>query len=317
VPDLSPGSRPKLAYPVKIGSRGSPLALAQARELVCRLATAYGLDESRIEIVAIKTSGDKILNQPLNEAGGKGLFTKELDVALLSGDIAIAVHSAKDLPANLPEAIEIAGYLPREDVRDVWISPHALHPLKLAAGSVVGTASLRRAAMVKRLRPDLRIALLRGNVETRLAKLAKGEVAATLLALAGLKRLRLESEATAVLDAEEFVPAPGQGAIAMTVRHGDNAALRFLAPVTDQATSVALCAERAFLRVLDGSCKTPLGAHARAEGEGLAFHAIVLRPDGSQFFETAVSGPAVDAVRLGETAAKELLAQIPAGFFDP
>jgi hydroxymethylbilane synthase len=317
VPDLFSGSRPKSDCPIRIGSRGSPLALAQARELVCRLASAHHLDENFFEIVAIKTSGDKILNQPLNEAGGKGLFTKELDLALLNGDIEIAVHSAKDLPANLPSGVEIAGYLPREDARDAWVSPHAPHPLTLAAGSVVGTASLRRAAMVKRLRPDLRIALLRGNVETRLAKLAKGEVAATLFALAGLKRLGLESEATAVLDAGEFVPAPGQGAIAMTARSGDNATLRFLIPVTDQATSAALGAERAFLRVLDGSCKTPLGAHARAEGDRLAFHAIVLRPDGSLFFETAVLGPPSDAVRLGVTAAKELLAKIPAGFFDP
>jgi hydroxymethylbilane synthase len=302
---------------MRIGTRSSPLALAQARELVSRLALAHGLDENSIEIIAIKTSGDKILNQPLNEAGGKGLFTKELDLALLNGDIEIAVHSAKDLPAHLPSGMEIAGYLPREDARDAWVSPHAPHPLRLAAGMVVGTASLRRAAMVKRLRPDLRVALLRGNVETRLAKLAKGEFAATLLALAGLKRLGLESEATAVLDAGEFVPAPGQGAIAMTARSADNATLRFVAPVTDQTTSAALCAERAFLRVLDGSCKTPLGAHARFEGDGLFFHAIVLRPDGSLFFETAVSGPAGDAARLGEVAAKELLAQIPPGFFDP
>src|ERR1700745_1791195 len=161
-----------LVYPMRVGTRGSPLALAQARELVSRLATAHGLDENSIEIIAIKTSGDKILNQPLNEAGGKGLFTKELDLALLNGDIEIAVHSAKDLPANLPSGVEIAGYLPREDPRAAWVSPHAPHPLNMAAGRCVGTASLRRAAMVKRLRPDLRIALLRGNVETRLAKLA-------------------------------------------------------------------------------------------------------------------------------------------------
>jgi len=315
--ELSPASRPKLAYPIRIGSRGSPLALAQARELVRRLEKAHGLSEQNFAIVPIKTSGDKILNQPLDEAGGKGLFTKELDLALLGGDIEIAVHSAKDLPAYLPEGIEIAGYLPREDARDVWISPHAPHPRKLPAGSVVGTASLRRAALVRRLRPDLSIALLRGNVETRLEKVARGEIAATLLALAGLKRLGLQSKATAVLDAEEFVPAPGQGAIVMTARSGDNGALRFLAPVADQATSIALCAERAFLRVLEGSCKTPIGAHARMEGDTLAFVAIVLRPDGSQFFETAVSGPAGDAVRLGEMAAKALLAQIPAGFFAP
>jgi hydroxymethylbilane synthase len=291
------------------------LALAQARELQYRLEAAHGAVHA-IEIVAIKTSGDTILNLPLSEAGGKGLFTKELDLALAQGSIAMAVHSAKDLPVNLPAGIEIAGYLPREDVRDAWISPHAPHPLKLPPGSVVGTASLRRGAMVKRLRPDLKIALIRGNVETRLAKVAKGEVAATLLALAGLKRLGLAAAATAVLDVREFVPAPGQGALAITTRTGDRAARDFLAPVLDGATGVALAAERAFLRVLGGSCKTPIGAYARVEEGSVALRAIVLKPDGSQCFETDVSGPIGDAGSLGETAARNLAAQIPAGFFN-
>ncbi len=258
-----------------------------------------------------------ILNLPLSEAGGKGLFTKELDLALLEGNIEMAVHSAKDLPTILPEGIEIAGYLPRADVRDAWISPHAPHPLKLPPGSLVGTASLRRGAMVRRLRPDLRIALLRGNVETRLAKVARGEVAATLLALAGLTRLGLEAAATAVLDVREFVPAAGQGAIAITMRTGDEDARACLAPVLDAATGVALAAERAFLKVLDGSCKTPIGAYARVEGGNVAFHALVLKPDGSRFFETAVSGPLAEAASLGEAAGRELAAQIPADFFDP
>jgi hydroxymethylbilane synthase len=292
------------------------LALAQTRELKDRLVAAHGTAHA-IEIVAIKTSGDTIVHLPLSEAGGKGLFTKELDLALLEGNIEMAVHSAKDLPTILPAGVEIAGYLPREDVRDAWISPHAPHPLKLPLGSIVGTASLRRSAMVRRLRPDLKIALLRGNVETRLAKVARGEVAATLLALAGLKRLGLEAAATAVLDVREFVPAPGQGAIAITTRAGDSATRAFLAPVLDAATGIALTAERAFLRVLDGSCKTPIGAHARVEGERLAFHAIVLKPDGSRFFETEVSGPVAEAELLGEMAGHDLAAQIPAGFFDP
>jgi hydroxymethylbilane synthase len=293
------------------------LALAQARELQGRLEAAHGLGAAAIEIVAIKTSGDTILHLPLSEAGGKGLFTKELDMALLDGKITMAVHSAKDLPTFLPAGIEIAGYLPRADVRDAWISPLAPHPLKLPPGSVVGTASLRRAAMVKRLRPDVRIALLRGNVETRLAKVAKGEAAATLLALAGLTRLGLAAAATAVLDVREFVPAPGQGAIAIAMRTGDEDARAFLAPVLDAATCIALAAERAFLRVLDGSCKTPIGAHARIEGERLAFHAIVLKPDGSRFFETTASGSLAEAASLGEAAGRELVAQIPAGFFEP
>jgi hydroxymethylbilane synthase len=301
---------------MRIGTRGSALALAQARELVRRLELVHGMAANSIALVPIKTSGDTILNLPLSEAGGKGLFTKELDLALACGDIEIAVHSAKDLPTMLPAGIEIAGFLPREDVRDAWISPIAAHPLELPRGSAVGTASLRRGAMVKRLRPDLQITLLRGNVETRLAKLAKNEVAATLLALAGLKRLGLESKATTILDAREFVPAAGQGAIAITARSGDRAAQDFLAPVLDARTGTELAAERAFLRVLDGSCKTPIGAYARTEGDRLEFHAIVLKPDGSRFFETELSGPMGEAVRLGEAAGKNLAAQIPAGFFD-
>ncbi|MGH6794274.1 MAG: hydroxymethylbilane synthase [Methylocella sp.] len=311
---MSP-SQPSKAFPCRLGTRGSPLALAQARELRDRLEAAHGTALA-IEIVAIKTSGDTILHLPLSEVGGKGLFTKELDLALAQGDIAMAVHSAKDLPTILPAGIEIAGYLPRADVRDAWISPHAPHPLKLPSGSVVGTASLRRGAMVKRLRPDLKIALLRGNVETRLAKVAKGEVAATLLALAGLTRLGLEAAATAVLDAAEFVPAPGQGAIAITTRADDSATRALLAPVLDAATGMVLAAERAFLRVLDGSCKTPIGAHARIEAGSLNLHAIVLKPDGSTFFETAASGPLAEAVLLGEAAGRDLAAQIPAEFFN-
>jgi hydroxymethylbilane synthase len=292
------------------------LALAQARELQDRLEAAHGTALA-IEIVAIKTSGDTILHLPLSEAGGKGLFTKELDLALAQGDIEMAVHSAKDLPTFLPGGIEIAGYLPRADVRDAWISPHAPHPLKLPPGSLVGTASVRRGAMVRRLRPDLKIALLRGNVETRLAKVARGEVAATLLALAGLKRLGLEASATSVLDVREFVPAAGQGAIAITIRASDHATRTLLAPVLDAATGVALAAERAFLRVLDGSCKTPIGANARVEAGNVLFHAIVLKPDGSKFFETAASGPMAEAALLGEAAGRDLAAQIPADFFDP
>ncbi|MGH6841462.1 MAG: hydroxymethylbilane synthase [Methylocella sp.] len=310
-------SRSSRTLPFRLGTRGSRLALAQARELAGRLGAAHGLDAAAIEIVTIKTSGDMILDLPLSEAGGKGLFTKELDLALLQADIAMAVHSAKDLPTVLPAGIEIAGYLPREDMRDAWISPHAPHPLGLAGGSVVGTASLRRAAMVKRLRPDVRIALLRGNVETRLARVAKGEVAATLLALAGLKRLGLEAAATSVLDVREFVPAPGQGAIAITIRAGDSATRAYLAPVLDAATGIALAVERAFLKVLDGSCKTPIGAYARVEAGNIAFQAIVLKPDGSKFFETEASGPLTEAESIGEAAGRELAAKIPAGFFEP
>ncbi len=291
------------------------MALAQAHEFAGRLAAAHQIDRSSIEIVVIRTSGDAIQDRALSEAGGKGLFTKELDVALTRGEVDAAVHSAKDLPTRLPDEIAIAGYLPREDPRDAWISPHAPHPLALPAGGVVGTASLRRAAMLKRLRPDLSIALLRGNVETRLAKLAAGEVAGTLLALAGLKRLGLQDRVTALLDPREFVPAAGQGAIAVTARTGDETTQHALAPVFDAATGVALAAERAFLHMLDGSCKTPIGAHARIETGEVVFHGVALTPDGSQVFETFARGPVGEAAALGAAAGSDLLARLPEGFF--
>ena len=301
---------------MRIGTRGSPLALAQARELKSRLAAAHGVAGDAIEIVVIKTTGDAITDRALSEAGGKGLFTKELDLALIGGGVDIAVHSAKDLPTLLPDEIVISGYLPREDVRDAWISPHALHPRDLPRGATVGTASLRRAAMVRRLRPDLSIALLRGNVETRLGKVAAGEVDATLLALAGLKRLGLAGKASALLDVEDFTPAPGQGAIAITARAGDAAAQAALAPILDAETGFALAAERALLHVLDGSCRTPIGAFARLDGANLLLHAIVLKPDGSQSFDARISGPATEAASLGAAAGHDLLARIPADLFE-
>ena len=313
---ISSLSQPCQGSRFRLGTRGSPLALAQSYEVRTRLNEAHGLAPDAIEIIAIKTSGDKILNQPLSEAGGKGLFTKELDIALLNDEIEFAVHSAKDLPTVLPASVTIAGYLPREDARDAWISPHADHPQKLSPGSLVGTASLRRAALLKRLRPDIRIELLRGNVETRLEKIARGEAAGTLLALAGLKRLGLATRATALLDTRDFPPAAGQGAIAITMRNGDETIRTFLAPILDENTFIALAAERAFLKILDGSCKTPIGAHACVEDGRVRLHGIVLKPDGSQFYETESSGPIREAVKVGEGAAEELLGQIPTGFFD-
>jgi hydroxymethylbilane synthase len=301
--------------PLRIGTRGSPLALAQANQTRDLLCAAHGLAPEAIEICIIKTTGDAILDRPLSEAGGKGLFTKELDTALIAGEIDIAVHSAKDLPTLLPDAIEVAGYLPREDVRDVWISPVAAHPRDLPQGATVGTASLRRGAMLKRLRPDLEIVLFRGNVQTRLRKLAEGECAGTLLALAGLRRLGLADRATSILPVEEFLPAAGQGAIGITARAGDEAAAAVLAPVLCHATGVALAAERAFLGALDGSCRTPIGAHAVTEGTHLRLHGIVLRADGSEVFEEFVAGEAADAAVLGDAAGKAIRARLPNGFF--
>jgi hydroxymethylbilane synthase len=299
---------------LRIGTRGSPLALAQAYAVANRLATIHSA--GNFEIVSLKTSGDMIQDRPLSEAGGKGLFTKELDIALERGEIDIAVHSAKDLPTLLPEPIEIIGYLPREDARDAWISAKAPDPSLLRKGGTVGTASVRRGALLKRLRPDLAVTLLRGNVETRLAKLARGEVDATILALAGLIRLGLAHKATKVLDCDEFIPAVGQGAIGITARRGDATVMGLVSPILDAPTGVALRCERALLRVLDGSCRTPIGGHATFDGATLTLHAIVLRPDGTQFFETRLSGPEENAEALGESAGRELLARAPKNFLD-
>ena len=303
------------AVDLRIGTRGSPLALAQAYELRRRLAAAQGCAETAFSVHVITTTGDTIQDRPLSEAGGKGLFTKELDLALIRGDIDIAVHSAKDLPTILPEELAILGYLPREDVRDAWISAKAPEPQTLPAGSVVGTASLRRAALIKRLRPDVTVTLLRGNVETRLAKVEKGDVDATLLACAGLKRLGLAHKATSLLDPELFVPAVGQGAIAVVARREETATARTVDSVVDPATSLCLRSERAYLRILDGSCRTPIGGHARLALGKMQLRGIILRPDGSQFFETCLDGPAAEAEALGEAVARDLIARAPADFF--
>jgi hydroxymethylbilane synthase len=301
---------------LNIGTRGSPLALAQTHEVRQRLAAAHGRDPETFAIRTIKTTGDMIQDRPLSEAGGKGLFTKELDLALIRGDIDFAVHSAKDLPTILPGELTIVGYLPREDVRDAWISTKALMPHLLAEGSIVGTASLRRAALVKRLRADVKTILLRGNVETRLAKVERGEVDATLLALAGLKRLGLAHKATSLLDPTEFVPAVGQGAIGIVARRDDTATAAALAPTLDPATTLCVTAERAYLRVLDGSCRTPIGGHATLIDGTFRFIGIVLKPDGGQAFEIRCQGDAADAEDLAERAARDLLSRAPKDFFE-
>jgi len=298
-----------------IGTRGSPLALAQAHETQARLGAAFELEAERLPLRVIKTTGDQIQDRPLSEAGGKGLFTKELDIALLEGAIDLAVHSAKDLPNDLPDGLAIAGYLPREDVRDALISPRAARIADLPPGAVVGSASLRRQAMVRRLRPDVRVELLRGNVGTRLARIESGAYDATLLALAGLKRLGLEGHAAAILDVDDFLPAVGQGAIALVTRAADEAARGAAARIVDEPTGVALAAERAFLRMLDGSCRTPLAGHARVEGGTVRFRGLALRPDGGEVHEAALDGAAGDAARVGAEAGASLRARLPPGFF--
>ena len=301
---------------LRIGSRGSPLALAQAQEVRGRLAAVAALDPDRIEVKIFRTTGDIIVDRPLAEAGGKGLFTKEIEEALLAGAIDIAVHSAKDLPTFLPADLIIAGFLPREDARDVFISRKAKALRDLPPGARVGTASPRRQAMIKRLRPDVSLTLLRGNVETRLRKLDGGEVDATVLAAAGLKRLGLMSAATEILDAEEFLPAVGQGAIAIETRTDDAKIRTLVAMVNDSDTAAALSAERAFLAILDGSCRTPIGGHAQLSGGRVRFRGMILKPDGSDALEVVREGSRASAAELGADAGRELRSRGGDDFFE-
>ncbi|MFO1104429.1 MAG: hydroxymethylbilane synthase [Methylocystis sp.] len=301
------------SFSLRIGSRGSPLALAQTHMVRDALRRAHDARETDFPIEIIRTTGDQIQDRPLSESGGKGLFTKELDLALIAGAIDLAVHSSKDLPTHLPSEIVIAGYLPREDARDAWIARDGLSLDELSAGAVVGTASLRRAAQVMRRRPDIKTTLLRGNVETRLKKVESGEIDATLLAVAGLKRLGLAERATALLPLDEFPPACGQGAIGVTRRAGDNATRDLLAPLFDDATGFALAAERAFLAALDGSCRTPIAGHAQIHGAELSFLGEVLTADGAEAYVVRRRGRAIDAALIGADAGKEILLRLPHG----
>jgi hydroxymethylbilane synthase len=294
---------------LRLGTRGSPLALVQARQAQARLAAADRLDPGDIEIVVIRTSGDLMADRPLSEAGGKGLFTKELDEALVAGAIDCAVHSAKDLPTALPDEVAIAGYLEREDARDALISASGASLQALPPNARFGSASLRRGAMALRLRPDLEIGLLRGNVETRLRKITSGQFDATILALAGLRRLGLEDRAAAILSEDEFLPAVGQGAIALVARRDDRRVGAALAPILHAATGFSLAAERAFLNVLDGSCRTPIGGHARLVDGRLAFRGQVLSPDGRDAVEILREGACEQAAELGAEAGCEIRAR--------
>jgi hydroxymethylbilane synthase len=298
-----------------IGTRGSPLALAQAHEVRRRLARAHRIDENRVAIRVIRTSGDVIQDRALLEAGGKGLFTKEIEEALLAGIVDLAVHSSKDVPTFLPENTWLSAFLPREDVRDVFISPKASSLRELPPGAVVGTASLRRQAMVLRLRPDLKVNVIRGNVETRLRKLAGGEADATLLALAGLRRLGMADKATQILGLDEFLPAVGQGAVAIESRRDDDRIAALVAAIGDPDTETALSAERSFLALLDGSCRTPIGGHCAVDGERIHFRGLIISPDGKTCFETERRGARGEAAALGADAARELRARAGEAFF--
>jgi hydroxymethylbilane synthase len=298
---------------LRIGTRGSPLALAQARAVAQLLASKFSPDCITLQV--IRTTGDMIRDRPLAEAGGKGLFTKEIDEALLAGSIDIAVHSAKDMPTLLPAGLHIAAVLPREDARDAFISRKA-HSLKhMPAGATVGTSSLRRQALVRQLRPDLVVVNLRGNVETRLRKLDEGTADATLLAVAGLKRLGLTEAATAVFEVDEFLPAVGQGVITIAARSDDAGVSGLLASLTHAPTADALTAERAFLAVLDGSCRTPIAGHAVVNVGVLHFRGLVARPDGSTVLQTERRGLPKEAALIGTDAGRELKKRAGSAFF--
>ncbi len=306
VKDARGGSRAAL----RIGTRGSPLALAQAEEVKARLMAAHAdLPAAAIEIVVIKTTGDQVQDRPLSEIGGKGLFTKEIEDALLCGDIDLAVHSMKDVPTVLPTGLEIVCLLPREDPRDVLISKAGTSIASLPRGAVVGTASLRRQAQVKALRPDLQVVPLRGNVGTRLAKLERGDAVATLLALAGLKRLGKPEVATAILSVDEMLPAVAQGAIGVECRGDDTATRARLAPLHDLPTAICVSAERACLARLEGNCRTPIAAYAELAGDQVHLRALLAAPDGSRVLRDSRSGPIAEAAALGRAAAENLLAQ--------
>lgn len=300
---------------VIIGTRGSELALAQAHEVRDCLIQAHSKD-LEVEVDVISTKGDRITDRPLSEVGGKGLFTEEIEEKLLDGRIDIAVHSTKDMPTQLPEGLELSCFLKREAAEDGFISNKVPALAKLPKGAVVGSSSLRRKALLLRLRPDLNIVEFRGNVQTRLRKLDEGLAEATLLAVAGLNRLDMAKAITSIFDIEEFPPAPGQGAICIESRMDDKRISRLLAPLNHRDTAIALECERSFLAALDGSCRTPIAGHAKVANGKITFHGMILLPDGSQSYQERKSGSIGDAAILGREVAEILRRQAGSKFFD-
>ncbi|MEQ9257927.1 MAG: hydroxymethylbilane synthase [Roseovarius sp.] len=307
---------PDPSRPLKIGTRGSPLALAQAYETRDRLAQAFDLDIECFEIVVIKTTGDRVLDRPLKEIGGKGLFTREIEEAMLSGEIDIAVHSMKDMPVLQPPGLLLDTYLPREDVRDAFVSPGAENLAELPEGAKVGTSSLRRKAQVLVAYPHLEVVEFRGNVQTRLKKLDDGVAACTFLAMAGLNRLHRSEVIRSAIPPEVMLPAVAQGAIGIERRADDMRMAAMLEAIHDTVTGQRLAAERAFLATLDGSCETPIAGLAELDGGTLKLRGEILRPDGSESLKDAGEAPIEDGAKLGEEMAKGLLEQAGPGFFD-
>ena len=300
---------------LRIGTRGSPLALAQAEDVRARLIAAHDLDPQTVTIRVIKTSGDVILDRPLSEVGGKGLFTKEIEEALIAGEIDLAVHSMKDVPTVLPDGLVIAAMLERQDVRDAFISLKYGSLADMPSGTVVGTSSLRRQAQVRRARPDLGVIDFRGNVQTRLRKIADGVADATFLAMAGLNRLSLSDRATCAIETADMLPAVAQGAVGIEIRAHDEATAEALVPLAHKSTTICVEAERAFLARLEGSCRTPIAGLAQLSEGRLVFRGQILTPDGVGCHDTVRSGDATDAVRMGEDAGSELLGRAGPEFF--
>ena len=302
--------------PMRIGTRGSPLAMAQAYETRARLAAAFEIPQAAFEIVVIKVTGDVIQDRPLKDIGGKGLFTREIEEDLLAGKIDIAVHSMKDMPTIQPGGLLLDTYLPREDPRDAFVAPTLSALDQLAEGAVVGTSSLRRRAQLLHQRPDLQVVEFRGNVQTRLKKLADGVAECTFLAVAGLNRLGMQHVPATPIDDTLMLPAVAQGAIGIERRAGDLDTEAMLAAIHDTPTGQRLAAERAFLLTLDGSCETPIAGLATLDGDTLHLRGQVLRPDGSEAIAGDRSGPSAQGGQMGVDLAQDLLAQAGPGFFD-
>ncbi len=307
---------PSPAKPLNIGTRGSPLALAQAHETRARLAEAFDLPLEAFSIVVIKTTGDKVLDRPLKEIGGKGLFTREIEEDMLSGAIDIAVHSMKDMPVEQPEGLILDCYLPREDVRDAFVSLSHNSLADLPAGAKLGSSSLRRRAQLMLRRPDLEVVEFRGNVQTRMKKLGDGVADATFLAMAGLRRLGMEEVARSAIAVEDVLPAVAQGAIGIERRMDDSRAAMMLEAIHHTETGQRLAAERAFLRGLDGSCETPIAGLAELDGGTLRLRGEVLRPDGSEVLRDDQSCAIEDGEKLGAEMAMRLREKAGPDFFD-
>ena len=301
--------------PLRIGTRGSPLALAQAYETRERLSIAFGLSLNSFEIVVIKTTGDKVLNRPLKEIGGKGLFTKEIEEALLQESIDIAVHSMKDMPVQQPDGLILDTFLPREDVRDAFVSRIHKSLADIPQGATVGTSSLRRKAQLMSKRPDLKIVEFRGNVQTRLKKLDDGVAECTFLAVAGLNRLNMEDIITAPISTDEMLPAVAQGAIGIERREKDIKVATMLEAIHNSTTGLLLSAERAFLEALDGSCETPIAGLAEFKNENLRFRGEILKTDGSEVYSDEQVVSKEDATLVGIEMAHKLLSQAGNDFF--